>query len=168
MQQIFTMFTYTQFLLHSLVWSFCLHCGSHGILLASLILCCKTRGIYSWRSVYHSRTTGLARLCRPRIFFRAYRLPATFVRAISSYAGKLAIAFRVFCPSLWHKMLTAKRLTYVNHSKIFLKDIQLPGLGLFYFHHPPAYSQISHTAWILYLVTKVTGCRQAKCARSIC
>ena len=61
----------------------------HGFLLASLILCCKTCSIYSWLCVCHSRTTKPAMQCMLIISLAAYRLPATFFRASSSYVANL-------------------------------------------------------------------------------
>ena len=67
---------------------------THGVLLASLILCCKTHSTHSWLCVCHSRATGPALLCIVRIVLAAYRQPATFFKASSSYGGKLVMCIK--------------------------------------------------------------------------
>ena len=70
----------------------CIHSAPSWLL--TLVSCCKTCGTCSWLCVCHSRTIGPAMLCMPKIFLVAYRLPATFFRASSSFLSKLAMCIQ--------------------------------------------------------------------------
>ena len=95
-----------------------LHIISHilapnGVLLALLILCCKTHGTYSWLSVWHSRISGPAMLCMLSIFLTASHF---FSEQVQAMQVNLQCVFRVHFAIIFCIDFSLKGIFYIDLS----------------------------------------------------